>query len=42
MNEEASKDATFKSIYEQWKSFREQIYQWHQVNELSFAQSSFG
>lgn len=35
--ENAGKDATFKQIYQQWKQFRDQIYQWHQVNELSFA-----
>jgi TRAP-type mannitol/chloroaromatic compound transport system substrate-binding protein len=42
MNEEASKDATFKGVYEQWKGFRQEIYQWHQINELSFAEFSFG
>jgi TRAP-type mannitol/chloroaromatic compound transport system substrate-binding protein len=35
--ENASKDATFKQVYEQWKAFREQIYKWNGVNELSFA-----
>ncbi|NEO33871.1 MAG: TRAP transporter substrate-binding protein [Symploca sp. SIO3C6] len=35
--ENAAKDATFKQVYQQWKEFRDQIYQWHQVNELSFA-----
>jgi TRAP-type mannitol/chloroaromatic compound transport system substrate-binding protein len=36
--ENASKEATFKKVYDQWKAFREQIYSWNQVNELSFAQ----
>ncbi|MDJ0797231.1 MAG: TRAP transporter substrate-binding protein [Calothrix sp. MO_167.B12] len=35
--ENASKDATFKQIYEQWKGFREKVYKWNRVNELSFA-----
>jgi TRAP-type mannitol/chloroaromatic compound transport system substrate-binding protein len=35
--ENASKDANFKQVYEQWKGFREQIYNWNRVNELSFA-----
>lgn len=35
--ENASKDATFKQVYEQWKVFREQIYKWNGINELSFA-----
>lgn len=33
----AAKEATFKQVYEQWKSFRDQLYQWNEVNELSFA-----
>jgi TRAP-type mannitol/chloroaromatic compound transport system substrate-binding protein len=40
--ENAGKDATFKQIYEQWKGFRNQIYKWNQVNELSFANFAFG
>ncbi|NEO53740.1 MAG: TRAP transporter substrate-binding protein [Okeania sp. SIO3B5] len=39
--ENASKDTTFKKVYEQWKTFREQIYQWHGVNELEFSKISF-
>ncbi|MEA5616898.1 TRAP transporter substrate-binding protein [Cronbergia sp. UHCC 0137] len=35
--ENASKDATFKEVYEQWKNFRQQIYNWNRVNELSYA-----
>lgn len=35
--ENAAQDSTFKEVYEQWKGFREQIYQWHQVNQLSFS-----
>jgi TRAP-type mannitol/chloroaromatic compound transport system substrate-binding protein len=38
--ENASKDATFKQIYEQWKSFREQIVKWNSINELSFGNFS--
>ena len=39
--ENASKDKIFKKVYEQWKTFREQLYQWHGVNELSFSKFSF-
>jgi len=39
--ESASNDPTFKQVYEPWKTFREQVYQWHRINELSFAEFSF-
>lgn len=39
--ESSSKDATFKQIYQQWSGFREQVYKWNQVNELSFANFAF-
>jgi TRAP-type mannitol/chloroaromatic compound transport system substrate-binding protein len=35
--ENASKDATFKQIYEGWKKFRQEIYTWNKTNELSYA-----
>lgn len=34
--ENASKDATFKEVYEQWKQFREQVYQWNRINQDTF------
>jgi TRAP-type mannitol/chloroaromatic compound transport system substrate-binding protein len=34
--ENASSDAAFKEVYEQWKQFRESIYQWHAVSEYSY------
>lgn len=34
--ENANQDATFKEVYEQWRSFREEVYAWNRVNELSF------
>ena len=37
LEESASKDATFKKVYEQWKGFRDKLYNWNRVNELSFA-----
>lgn len=40
--ENASKDPTFKEIYQQWKSFRDEIYQWHKINELSFTNFVMG
>jgi TRAP-type mannitol/chloroaromatic compound transport system substrate-binding protein len=38
--ENARKDATFKQVYEQWNSFREQIVKWNSINELSFGNFS--
>ncbi len=34
--EDASKDATFKEVNEQWTQFRQEISQWNKINELSF------
>lgn len=33
----ASTDTRFNEIYQPWKAFRSDIYQWNRVNELSFA-----
>ncbi|MEB3340554.1 TRAP transporter substrate-binding protein [Okeania sp.] len=41
LEENASKDQGFKEVYEQWQKFREQVFNWNKVNELSFAQFSF-
>lgn len=41
LEENAAKDANFKQIYQQWNQFRQQIYKWNQVNELSFANFTF-
>ena len=35
--ENARKDASFKEVYDQWKEFRDKIYRWNRVNELTFA-----
>ena len=35
--ENASKDATFKDMYENWKSFRDLVSGWNRINELSFS-----
>ncbi|WP_275670318.1 MULTISPECIES: hypothetical protein [Okeania] len=32
---------SFNEVYQQWKKFREQVFNWNKVNELSFAQFSF-
>lgn len=34
--EMAQENPTFKQIFEQWQQFRQDIYQWHRVAELSF------
>ena len=39
--ENASKNDSFKEVYQQWKKFREQVYNWNQINELSFAEFAF-
>ncbi|GGA50717.1 TRAP transporter substrate-binding protein [Okeania sp. KiyG1] len=39
--ESASQNGSFKEVYQQWKKFREQVFNWNKVNELSFAQFSF-
>jgi TRAP-type mannitol/chloroaromatic compound transport system substrate-binding protein len=36
-DELAAKNPDFKTLYEPWQKFRQQIYQWNQINELSFA-----
>ncbi|BAY07675.1 TRAP transporter substrate-binding protein [Calothrix sp. NIES-2098] len=36
-DENASKDASFKQVYEQWKAFRQNIFSWNRINELSYA-----
>jgi TRAP-type mannitol/chloroaromatic compound transport system substrate-binding protein len=33
----ASKDADFKTVFTQWKAFREAVYTWNNINEFSFA-----
>ena len=37
LEENANEDGIFKEVYEQWKGFRDEIYQWNRTNELSFA-----
>jgi TRAP-type mannitol/chloroaromatic compound transport system substrate-binding protein len=37
----AKSNAQFREIYQPWKAFRDRIYQWHRINELSFAQFTF-
>ncbi|MDB9314164.1 TRAP transporter substrate-binding protein [Spirulina sp. CS-785/01] len=34
--QDASNDATFKEIYENWQQFRDQVMRWNQINQLSF------
>lgn len=40
--ENAAKNAAFKAVYKPWKAFRDQIYQWNGINELSFANAVIG
>ncbi|MEL6816255.1 MAG: TRAP transporter substrate-binding protein [Cyanobacteria bacterium J06598_3] len=37
LEENAGKDATFKEVYESWKTFRDTVQGWNRVNELSFS-----
>ncbi|MEM9944784.1 MAG: TRAP transporter substrate-binding protein [Cyanobacteria bacterium P01_D01_bin.36] len=38
LEESASKDSTFKEIYESWTQFRDSVRGWNKVNELGFSQ----
>lgn len=35
-DETASQDAVFKEVYTPWKEFRDNVYNWNRINELSF------
>ncbi|MGD1872086.1 MAG: TRAP transporter substrate-binding protein [Mastigocoleus sp.] len=37
LDDSAQKNVDFRKVYEQWKNFRENIYQWNSTNELSFS-----
>ncbi|MGK7888573.1 MAG: TRAP transporter substrate-binding protein DctP [Leptolyngbyaceae cyanobacterium] len=42
LNDEMAQDSrAFQQIYQSWQAFRQQVYQWHQVNETSFASFAF-
>lgn len=36
-DELAAKDADFAAVYTEWKKFRDRIYAWYNINEVSFA-----
>ncbi len=38
LEDNASQDATFKAVYDDWKKFRDTVLRWNKVNELSFSQ----
>ncbi len=37
----SAQDTTFKKVYEQWSQFREKVYRWDLVNEISYANYAF-
>jgi TRAP-type mannitol/chloroaromatic compound transport system substrate-binding protein len=37
-----ARDATFKGVYDQWQSFRRELFAWNRVNEFSYARFAFG
>ena len=39
---DADQDSTFRQVYSQWKAFREQVYRWNRLNELSFSSFASG
>ncbi|MBE9032869.1 TRAP transporter substrate-binding protein [filamentous cyanobacterium LEGE 11480] len=41
-DEDASQNAGFKQVYEQWTDFRKRVYNWNRVNELSFTDFAIG
>ena len=38
LEDNASKDTTFREVYDGWKQFRDSVQTWNKVNELSFSQ----
>ncbi|MFZ9737446.1 MAG: TRAP transporter substrate-binding protein [Prochlorotrichaceae cyanobacterium] len=40
-DEFSAQDADFKAIFEQWKTFRDRLYTWNNVNEGSFERFSY-
>jgi TRAP-type mannitol/chloroaromatic compound transport system substrate-binding protein len=40
-DEFAGKDADFKSLFEEWKQFRNRVYAWNKLNEGSFEQFTY-
>jgi len=40
--ENASQNLGFKQVYGEWKTFRQQIYNWNKINELSFSEFAIG
>lgn len=38
----ARTDAGFRALYDQWRHFRDQVQAWNRINELSYAEFSFG
>jgi TRAP-type mannitol/chloroaromatic compound transport system substrate-binding protein len=40
-DEFAAKDADFKGVYDNWKTFRDRIYAWNNLNEGSFTRFSY-
>ncbi len=39
--ENSRQNEDFQEVYQQWQKFREKVYNWNKVNELSFAQFAF-
>lgn len=42
MEAEAAKDAGYRKIFENWKSFREQSFRWFSTNEFSYQSFAYG
>jgi TRAP-type mannitol/chloroaromatic compound transport system substrate-binding protein len=40
-DEFAAQDADFKTIFEEWKLFRDRVYAWHNLNEAGFARHAY-
>ncbi|MEB3162913.1 MAG: ABC transporter substrate-binding protein [Prochlorothrix sp.] len=38
LDRQSQQNAKFRAVYTRWLEFRQQVYQWHQFNELGFAQ----
>lgn len=38
LERQSQQNAKFRAVYTRWLEFRQQVYQWHQFNEVGFAQ----
>ncbi len=42
IEEEAAKTASFRKVYEHWKSYRTEAFDWFGTAEVAYAKAAFG